>query len=145
MPQGHEFIGPHGIPSWCINPIHTYLSTDDDSLSYQIDEATRHGKKMIIPFSFYLIISILYTFLDMSLSLAIWSAASVGTPTEPRGRDQVIRTLIWFKMIAMNIILLGVFGSGIYLISQGRKYNYGCGPDREDVQVAFEVGLFIYF
>lgn len=150
---GHEFIGPNGQPSWCIDPILTVVfSTDTDrnlqkDSNFTIDDVIQedrrntsdYGKSMMIPFSIYLIISLIYTIIDMALSFAIWSAASVGTPTEPRGRNQALKSLIFVKIVCMNLILVFVLGSGIYMINMGRKYNYGCGPEMEDMQNQFEV------
>eukprot|EP01082_Thalassiosira_pseudonana_P012367 g11283.t1 g11283 contig5:520994-523971(-) len=111
------------------------------TLLYPINEVhgeVDHGKAMFIPFSLYLVASLFYTFLDMALSLAMWSAASLGTPTDPRGRESILRYLLYAKIIFMNMLLLLLLGSGIFLVHDGRKYNYGCGSDRESVIETFE-------
>ena len=69
---------------------------------------------------------------------AIWSAASVGTPTQPRGRDNALRSLIWIKVIFMNALLVVVVGSGLHFVAKGRRTNYGCGEDSTDAVETFE-------
>lgn len=94
-------------------------------------------KDMIIPFTFYLIVSVVYTVIDIALMMGAWSAASIGTPTEPRGRDKALRTIIWIKIIFMNILLITVISSGIYFVAEGRRTNYGCGA----IQLQHDVGV----
>jgi len=155
-----QFVGPNGQPSWCsndvIDPLNAiFLSTTniaENTITNQIIidetgsqtwqnisyEATKDGrihgapKDMVIPFTFYLIVSVIYTVVDIALSLGIWSAAGVGTPTEPRGRDQALRTIIWLKLIFMNFLLIIVLASGLYFVAEGRRTNYGCGVDHNN-------------
>ena len=92
-----------------------------------IDDVTKHQlRSMVIPFSLYLTVSLLYNILDMVLSLAMWNAAAIGTPVEPRGRERALVSMIWIKMTFLNLLLFTVLGSGIYLTHAGRVYNYGC-------------------
>lgn len=150
-----QFVGPNGQPSWCsndvIDPLNAIFLSTTNSINNTITdqiiidengsqtwqnisyEATKDGqthgapRDMVIPFTFYLIVSVIYTVVDVVLSLGIWSAASVGTPTEPRGRDQALRTIIWIKLIFMNFLLIIVLASGLYFVAEGRRTNYGCG------------------
>lgn len=140
--SGWDFIGPSGEPSWCIDsldalPLQFQTLNTSDPIN-EVHGEVDHGKAMFIPFSLYLVASLLYTFLDMTLSLAMWSAASLGTPTDPRGRESILRYLLYAKIIFMNMLLLLLLGSGIFLVHDGRKYNYGCGSDRESVIETFE-------
>jgi hypothetical protein len=63
------------------------------------DEATKHQlRAMVIPFSLYLTVSLLYNLLDIVLILAIWNAAAIGTPVEPRGREKALVSMQWIKL-----------------------------------------------
>jgi len=94
-----QFVGPNGQPSWCsndvIDPLNAiFLSTTniaENTITNQIIidetgsqtwqnisyEATKDGrihgapKDMVIPFTFYLIVSVIYTVVDIALSLGI--------------------------------------------------------------------------
>ena len=61
----------------------------------------------------FLILSIVYTVLDLTFSLGIVSAANVGTPTDSGVRDGIMRTLLWVKVTFINLILFGAFSAGI--------------------------------
>jgi hypothetical protein len=89
--------------------------------------------------TFFLFISAAYTVLDIILSLATWSAASVGTPTEPRGRDASLRWLIWTRVVFMNLLLAVALTSGILFVNKARGSNYGCGDVGVDAAYNFEV------
>ncbi|KAL7542003.1 hypothetical protein ACHAXR_011417, partial [Thalassiosira sp. AJA248-18] len=137
------------VPSWCadieadpLQVIAIQSYSNGTWIEYQGDlsggDLNKVSKNMIISFSTFIIVSLLYGVLDIALSTAIWSAASVGTPTEPRGRDKALRSLIWIKIVFMNLLLVIVLGSGIYLIADGRKSNYGCGGEDSDEVHKFE-------
>ena len=141
-----KFVGPSGRPSWCndvVDPITAiYISTTniDDTIVEGIGSEWRDnkGKKaMVLPLTFYLIVSVIYNALDIALSMGIWSAASVGTPTHDNGRTKALRTIIWIKLLFMNCLLVLVLTSGIYLIAEGRRTNYGCG-EGDDIVETFE-------
>jgi hypothetical protein len=136
-----------GNPSWCrydqIDPWTLYFTLDGDQLEiletgYQnvgdVSHGEHHVKQMVIPFSLYLIISLLYNALDIILSLAIWNAAAIGTPVEPRGREKALVSMVWIKITFMNLLLLAVLGSGIFLTYTGREYNYGCDVHQNSVE-----------
>ena len=150
-----QYVGPNGQPSWCVdvNPINlittqvkfidsAFANGTSHSLEDQDNYLNEASKNIIISFTFYLAISLIYNVLDIALSLAIWSATSVGTPTEPRGRDTALRSLIWVKFVIMNLLLVIVLGSGIYLVAEGRRTNYGCGEEGDDMVHHFEVSYY---
>ncbi len=111
------------------------FNDDDDGL----DDATKHQlRSMVIPFSLYLTVSLLYNILDIVLSLAIWNAAAIGTPVEPRGRDRALVSMVWAKMTVLNLLLFTVLGSGIYLTYSGRVYNYGCSSQDKQAVLQYE-------
>ena len=83
-------------------------SSSDGSLAVSVgsrgeeEGATAVTEEMMISISSYLIITGVYNVVDVALSLAIWSAASVGTPIEPRGRDVALRGLFMAKIVLMS-------------------------------------------
>mmetsp|Transcript_29580 Transcript_29580/g.59412 ORF Transcript_29580/g.59412 Transcript_29580/m.59412 type:complete len:985 (+) Transcript_29580:263-3217(+) len=96
-------------------------------------------------------IAALYMVIDVAWILAVWSAACMGTPTEPMGRDEYLRPLLIFKIFAVNIfpILLLVFG--VLQIAATRKDNYGCFeetpvyyPDKGAMYALFSILLVTY-
>lgn len=129
-----------------------------DSTSFEIDdladllteiddkvvESIESSQTVIIPFTTFLSLSIIYTFFDFLLSLSTWSAASIGTPTNPVGehskldREKLLRTLIWIKISIMNILLICTFSIGVAVVVFGRKHNYGCGADNHHGIDVFE-------
>jgi len=136
--HGQNLIGPDDIPSWCLNPLEAYAFSTEEIKDTHQENAMKFTTSMLVPFALFLIVSLIYTFLDMGLSLAIWSAASVGTPTEPKGRDKALRSLILIKVVFMNLMIFLVLASGIYLVMAGRKYNYGCGMINDNMVEEFE-------
>ncbi len=147
-----------GHPFWCrsdlwglyLGPPDAELQLVNSSLNVDeelLDEATKHQlPSMVIPFSLYLIVSLLYNILDIVLSLAIWNAAAMGTPVEPRGREKALVSMLWIKITFMNLLLLTVLSSGVYLTQSGRMFNYGCSSLNnqavEDFESSTWYGLF---
>jgi len=125
LPGGHPFwCRPDEIDLWGLymNPAEQHKADEQN-----FDEATKHQlRAMVIPFSLYLTVSLLYNLLDIVLILAIWNAAAIGTPVEPRGREKALVSMQWIKLTFMNLLLLTVLSSGVYLTHSGRMYNYGC-------------------
>jgi hypothetical protein len=110
------------------------LSPDEEETSVALERSIDTSR-----ITFFLFISALYTVLDIILSLATWSAASVGTPTEPRGRDASLRWLIWIRVGFMNLLLAVALTSGILFVNKARGSNYGCGNVGVDATYNFEV------
>ena len=110
------------------------LSRGNVSTTYENNwfrDNERISETLVDELTLFLGISVVYTLLDFVLSLALWSAASVGTPTEPRGRDGALRGLIWSKITFMNLLLAVALAGGIWFVNEGRNTNYGCGGEEE--------------
>ena len=74
----------------------------------------------------YIFSSFVYSISDLALLAAIWSAASVGTPSNPRGRNLFLRPLLRFKVLGMNALLIALVVIGIGMVYFERLDNYGC-------------------
>lgn len=74
----------------------------------------------------YVVTSFSYMIMDLALLVAIWKAASVGTPTQPRGREKFLRPLLRFKIVVMTIFLAGCVVVGILLVFLNRRGDFGC-------------------
>ncbi len=95
------------------------------------------------PYVYSMIIAAVYFGINISWLCMVWSAASIGTPTEPDGRDKYLRPLIIFQLIAgvcFPAILLAI---GIHGVWYYRDDNYRCGPDVPPPDVPPD--QFVYF
>ena len=139
----------NGKPTWCedslantsTNSVEDYdpltqLEYDDEVLQ-NIDDY----QVVILSVSTFLMLSIIYTFLDLIVSLSVWSAASVATPTDPKGRDTIMTSLIWIKVAFINLLLMCTFAAGIAFVVYGRWHNYGCGAENDEGTAIFEVSF----
>uniref|UniRef100_A0A7R9ZAK0 sn-1-specific diacylglycerol lipase n=1 Tax=Pseudictyota dubia TaxID=2749911 RepID=A0A7R9ZAK0_9STRA len=86
----------------------------------------KDGKKWLFS---YVTSSFAYVVMDMALLVAIWKAASVGTPTQPFGREKFLRPILRFRIVFMNIFLVGLVVIGILMVYFNREDNYGCNYD----------------
>ena len=133
-------------PTWCEDSLDTATTNDENydpfSQLENDDEVLEHisdAKVVVRTISSFLILSILYTLLDLIVSMGIWSASNVGTPTDPKSRDDIMRSLIWIKVTFINLLLACTFGAGIAFVVYGRRHNYGCGADNHGGAEVFEV------
>src|SRR5210317_1255448 len=137
--HGEKLYDSGGRPTWCrdveIDPWGLYMSPASinsqmwvDASSMTDDVMKHQMRQMMVPFSLYLTVSLLYNILDIILSLAVWNAAAIGTPVEPGKREPTLVSMVWIKIAFMNLLLLTVLSSGVYLTHAGRQYNYGCSP-----------------
>ncbi len=81
------------------------------------------------PYAYGIVVAIIYYGINISWLCMMWSAASLGTPTEPEQRDKYLRPLIIFQLIAgicFPVILLARGLSGIHYY---RSDNFRCGHD----------------
>lgn len=85
------------------------MSMQDDEVLEYIDEYEVVARTM----ASFLILSIVYTVLDLTFAMGIISAENVGTPTDSGVRDGIMRTLLWLKVTIINLILFGAFSAGI--------------------------------
>jgi hypothetical protein len=80
--------------------------------------------------SIFIWATIIFVFLDFTWILCVWSASSLGTPTQSTGRDGYLRPLIIYKMLAVNVLPIVLLGLGIAKVIDLRKNNYGCGEEQ---------------
>lgn len=155
--HGEKLYDSGGRPTWCrdeeIDPWGLYMSPTSinsqtwvDASSVTDDVMKHQMRQMVVPFSLYLTVSLLYNILDIILSLAVWNAAAIGTPVEPGKREPALVSMVWIKIAFMNLLLLTVLSSGVYLTHAGRQYNYGCSPRNanaiENYESSIWYGLF---
>ncbi len=81
------------------------------------------------PYIYGMIIAIVYFGINISWLCMVWSAASIGTPTEPDGRDKYLRPLIIFQLFAGVCFPVILLAMGIHGVWYYREDNYRCGPD----------------
>jgi len=74
----------------------------------------------------FLVTAGVYAGVDIGWILAVWGCASIGTPTQPRGRDEYLRSLIFLKF-AINAFPIALLVLGCMRVFQLRDDNYGCG------------------
>mmetsp|Transcript_21209 Transcript_21209/g.42636 ORF Transcript_21209/g.42636 Transcript_21209/m.42636 type:complete len:977 (-) Transcript_21209:10-2940(-) len=136
----------NGYGRWC--PQYELLSDNEFiSLSYE------DRQKVTRPSSQYLftMLAAIFMVVDVAWMFAVWSAASVGTPTQPKGRDKILRPLIIFKMFVINFFPVALVVYGIIKTYNSRANNYGCGnvpllydPDATPAFVLFSILLVTY-
>lgn len=139
-----EDIYVNGVPPWC----HQYDASkitlfydfelqeqpmtyyNDTVFDYQrITSYERNNFPLI-----FVVLAIIYFGADITWICMVWSASSLGTPTETNQRDVYLRKLIIFKMFIGNMYPLLLLIFGIRKVHRIRSNNYGCGdgPEPED-------------
>lgn len=136
----------NGKPTWCEDSLEADSMEEYDPLSEleyddEILQNIDDSETVILSVTIFLLLSILYTFLDLILSLSVWSACSVGTPTDPKGRDTIMTSLVWIKVAFINLLLMCVFVAGVLFVVYGRLHNYGCGVENDEATALFEVSF----
>ena len=81
------------------------------------------------PYIYGMILAIVYFGINISWLCMVWSAASIGTPTEPDGRDKYLRPLIIFQLFAGVCFPVILLAMGIHGVWYYRDDNYRCGSD----------------
>jgi hypothetical protein len=66
--------------------------------------------------------SLLYCLTSIVTELALVRASSLGTPTEPHGRNQRVRKILEMKLVALNLINAAILAVGIYTANAVRLY-----------------------
>ena len=93
---GKDLIA-NGYPEWCPQWLETKDPRDPDGGSrsmaltvndYVSSEDTIERKNFMANF---VIVAVVYLMVDTGWILATWGVASVGTPTQPMGRDKYLR------------------------------------------------------
>mmetsp|Transcript_31919 Transcript_31919/g.65102 ORF Transcript_31919/g.65102 Transcript_31919/m.65102 type:complete len:841 (-) Transcript_31919:700-3222(-) len=131
----------NGIPPWCPayhdKDVGGYLIlTIEDRENTKIERIDNTG--IIIILSFFSV------FIDLAWAGAVWSAASVGTPTETTTRDGYLRPLLWSKIFIINLFPAILFSYGIYAVDAQRRNNYGCG-DEEPIYYPDDSVWFLFY
>ena len=101
----------------------------------------------------FVAIASFYTLFDFAWLLAVWSiACSVGTPTDPKGRDEKLRGLLILRIFAGNLIPLGLVIYALVYVTLRRSNNFGCGemephrnPDSNTYFVMYSVLGVLYW
>lgn len=89
-------------------------------------EDPKTGQKWLMS---YMALSFLYSVVDLAVLVAIYSAASVGTPTNPMARGVFLRPLLRVKVVFMNLALAALVVVGILMVYFNRKSQWGCTND----------------
>jgi hypothetical protein len=97
------------------------------------------------PFVYGMIIAVVYFGINVTWLCMVWSAASIGTPTEPDGRDKYLRPLIIFQLIAGVCFPVILLWFGIDSIGYYREDNFRCGSDVPRPDVTPDEFVYFYF
>jgi hypothetical protein len=130
----------NGYGRWC--PQYE-LTSENEFISLTYDDRLKVSR----PKNQYVFTALacIYMLIDIAWMFALWSAASVGTPTQPKGRDRYLRPLIIFKLCIINLFPILLVVWGIYKTYMSRMDNFGCGQDVElvyDPDATPRFGLF---
>ena len=129
------------MPYWC--PQYKELKENLTSPIYYAGEVADFSKFRNGPFtprvsSFFdgdgpwiygMVIAVVYCGINISWLCMVWSAASIGTPTEPDGRDKYLRPLIIYQLIAGFCFPVILVAMGIHGVKYYRDDNFRCGYD----------------
>jgi hypothetical protein len=87
--QGGDLI-VNGYRKWCPQYV---IGASPDFLVYTVDEQQLNNLTITEAFysSIFIWAAIAFVFIDFTWILCVWSAASIGTPTQPMGRDEYLR------------------------------------------------------
>lgn len=136
-----------GYGRWC--PQYE-LTSENEFISLTYDDRLKVSR----PKNQYIFTALacIYMLIDIAWMFALWSASSVGTPTQPKGRDKYLRPLIIFKLGIINVFPIILVVWGIYKTYMNRMNNFGCGmgvelvydPDATPIFGLFAVLLVTY-
>jgi hypothetical protein len=74
----------------------------------------------------YLSFVVVYFCVDVAWMCFLWTATSIGTPTEPRRRNIFVRQLIIAKIFPLSLFPFCLFIAGILRVHIERRDHYGC-------------------
>ena len=129
----------NGVPYWCPqyielkNSITTPIFAEQIAAFSDVEDNTFLSQVSSFedgdgPYIYGMIIAIVYFGINISWLCMVWSAASIGTPTEPDGRDKYLRPLIIFQFFAGVCFPVILLAMGIHGVWYYREDNYRCGP-----------------
>lgn len=90
-------------------------------------------------------IAMVYFGISICWICMMWSAASLGTPTEPEQRDKYLRPLIIFQLIAGICFPIVLLGLGINGVQFYRSDNSRCGYDVPEPETRPDETIFYHF
>lgn len=79
----------NGMGPWC--PQYAHIYNNKDFLVLTADEVAKYEFSRPIFPSIFLVLAGVFMALDVAWILMVWTAATVGTPTQPSGRDKYLR------------------------------------------------------
>jgi len=91
----------------------------------------KRGRRWLIA---YVALSVAYSVIDFAVLASIYSAASVGTPADPMGREIFLRPLLRFKVGFMNLLLVVLVVMGIMMVYYNRQGNWGCHDGADGIE-----------
>lgn len=108
----------NGYKKWC--PQYA-LGGSTDLLVYTVDEQQLQNVTITVDISgsIFLWATVIFVFIDFTWILCVWSAASIGTPTQSMGRDAYLKPLIIYKMLAVNVFPILLLALGIAKVVDG--------------------------
>eukprot|EP00978_Attheya_sp_CCMP212_P048074 scaffold470418_cov126-Attheya_sp.AAC.1 len=99
----------------------------DSSVGDKID-GTEGMRQIMTSASMFLLLVLVVS--DMAILASIYSAASIGTPTQTLQRDKFLRPLLQFKIFGLNILMIVLVVLLIVYIKINRDDNWGCGSEK---------------
>lgn len=97
------------------------------------------------PQAYGIFIALAYLGINISWLCMLWSAASIGTPTEPDRRDKYLRPLIIFQIIAGICCPVVLLATGINGVQHFRSNNYQCGYGVPPPDIPPDETVFFHF
>eukprot|EP00804_Cyclotella_cryptica_P026509 CCRYP_008141-RB/>CCRYP_008141-RB protein AED:0.08 eAED:0.08 QI:258/1/1/1/0.63/0.5/12/1927/500 len=121
----------NGYPKWCpqfnLGKSYNFLFETTDEKEFGGLVITVDRFEMVFTW-----VASIYVFIDCTWIMCVWSAASIGTPTQPIERDKFLRPLIIYKMFAVNVFPILLISLGIAKVVELRQNNYGCGDEEPE-------------
>ncbi len=138
--QGQDLLYD-GYGRWC--PQYK-LTSENEFITLTYEQPLSLISRPMKQYIFVTVASV-YMIIDIIWMFALSSASSIGTPTNPKGRDKYLRPLIIFKLFAINLFPVILVCWGIYLTYSSRYNNFGCGQDVELVYNPDDTPQFVLF
>lgn len=138
----------NGIPPWC--PQYPDLSELEGGGIFLFRENIGSGGTVYSietddgPIFTAVGVALIYFAISICWLCMMFSATSLGTPTQPERRDKYLRPLIIFQLIAGVIFPIAIFIFGIWSVHHNRANNYQCGQGVV-VEISPESNVFYAF